>query len=157
MKDEGETVWEDLTDEDDDDDDDENDGSIPPQDNGVRYGDSEYELVLPSGARLGHRSMQRYYRQSLWQTPAGHARETASPANGRALAHRIAGGTGGMPNSLVVPSRGGHELVARNRGEAKEATRHVREFRDVKRREQFKTKVGFRNNHQKHYRDALLQ
>lgn len=157
LKDEGETVWEDLTDEDDDDDDDENDGSIPPQDNGVRYGDSEYELVLPSGARLGHRSMQRYYRQSLWQTPAGHARETASPANGRALAHRIAGETGGMPNSLVVPSRGGHELVARNRGEAKEATRHVREFRDVKRREQFKTKVGFRNNHQKHYRDALLQ
>ena len=137
----GEAVWEDDDDE-----------TIP--DNGIRYGDSEYELVLPSGARLGHRSMQRYYRQSLWQTPAAHARETASTAHGRALAHRLADASS---KELVVPSRGGQELVARNRGEAKEATRHVREFRDSRRRELFRTKVGFKHNHQKHYRDALLQ
>ena len=27
--------------------------------------DTGYELVLPSGARVGHRSLMRYYRQSL--------------------------------------------------------------------------------------------
>ena len=27
--------------------------------------DAGYELVLPSGARVGHRSLARYYRQSL--------------------------------------------------------------------------------------------
>ena len=27
--------------------------------------DTGYELVLPSGARVGHRSLLRYYRQSL--------------------------------------------------------------------------------------------
>ena len=27
--------------------------------------DTGYELVLPSGARVGHRSLVRYYRQSL--------------------------------------------------------------------------------------------
>ena len=48
-------------------------------------------------------------------------------------------------------------MAVRNRGEAKEAMRHVREVRDVQRRELFKTKVGFRHNHQKHYRDPLLQ
>ena len=27
--------------------------------------DTGYELVLPSGAKIGHRSLQRYYKQSL--------------------------------------------------------------------------------------------
>ena len=48
-------------------------------------------------------------------------------------------------------------VKARNRGEAREAGRHVREFRDQKRREDFKTKIGFIGNSQKHYRDPLLQ
>lgn len=138
----GDAVWEDASDDD-----------VP--DEGVRYGDSEYELVLPSGARLGHRSMHRYYRQSYWQTPATHAHESAAASSGRALAHRIAG-AGDAPGDLVVPNRGG-AVVTRNRGEAREATRHVREFRDQARREQFKTRVGFRHNHQKHFRDQLLQ
>lgn len=124
-----------------------------PADNGIRFGDSELELVLPSGARLGHRSLRHYYRQTLWQTPA--SREAPpSATNARALAHRLAGD---RTQSLVVPNRGGHELKARNRGEAREATRHVREFRDQKKKELFRTKVGFKHNHQKHYRDALLQ
>lgn len=31
----------------------------------VKENDSEFELTLPSGARLGHRSLHRYYRQSF--------------------------------------------------------------------------------------------
>ncbi|WFD23529.1 pre-60S factor rei1 [Malassezia equina] len=133
-------VWEEASDDD------------IPENNGIRYGDSELELVLPSGARLGHRSLQRYYRQTLWQTPASQ-QAPASTTNGRALAHRIAG----HPQRPVVTARGSQDMVVRNRGEAKEAMRHVREVRDVQRRELFKTKVGFRHNHQKHYRDPLLQ
>ncbi|WFD31530.1 pre-60S factor rei1 [Malassezia sp. CBS 17886] len=143
----GDVVWESASDDDDDD-------APPPPTNGIRYGDTDLELVLPSGARLGHRSLQRYYRQSLWQTPAAQGR-AASAQNGRALAHRLAAGTRGR--DLVVSGRGGQEVAARNRGEAREATRHVREFRDMQRREQFKTKVGFRHNNQKHFRDPLLQ
>jgi pre-60S factor REI1 len=60
-------------------------------------------------------------------------------------------------NSALVPMKGGGTIKARNAGEAREAGRHVREFRDVKKREQFKTSVGFKHNHQKHYRDPLLQ
>lgn len=125
-----------------------------PTDNGIRYGDSELELVLPSGARLGHRSLRHYYRQTLWQTPA--ARDQApSATNARALAHRLA--NHGAGDSRVVRDRGGGAVTTRNRGEAREATRHVREFRDSRRKEAFKTKVAYRHNHQKHYRDALLQ
>lgn len=40
-------------------------------------------------------------------------------------------------------------------GEAMEAG-HLRKFRDVGSRVQFKTKIGFRNNAQKHYRLPLL-
>jgi pre-60S factor REI1 len=35
------------------------------QSNIIKENDSEFELVLPSGARLGHRSLHRYYRQSF--------------------------------------------------------------------------------------------
>ncbi|KAF9246597.1 hypothetical protein BU15DRAFT_58610 [Melanogaster broomeanus] len=39
----------------------ESDDSESLPDNQLTYGDTEYELVLPSGARIGHRSMKRYY------------------------------------------------------------------------------------------------
>lgn len=32
---------------------------------GARLGDDEFELILPSGARLGHRSLNKYYRQNV--------------------------------------------------------------------------------------------
>ncbi|KAF8972971.1 hypothetical protein BDZ97DRAFT_1778563 [Flammula alnicola] len=121
--------------------------------------DSPFELVLPSGARIGHRTMRRYYAQSFPTAPRGNKPE--DPNSGAALVRRLLADK----NSALVPRRGafgafgqGTEVVkARNRGEAREAGRHVREFRDMKRREDFKTKVGFIHNSQKHYRDPLLQ
>jgi len=125
-------------------------------DNDITYGDSHLELVLPSGARIGHRSMRRYYGQSL---PRGGKPE--DPKSGAALVRRLLADK----NSALIPSGGGfgafgcgtQVVKARNKGEAREAGRHIREFRDQKRREDFKTKVGFIGNHQKHFRDPLLQ
>lgn len=121
---------------------------------GVRYGDNELELVLPSGARLGHRTLARYYRQTLFSTPA-----SVADSSGGAVARRLIqqGRAAGRNQELVIRDRHGGEVRARNRGEAKEAKRHVREFRDQARKEQFKTRVGFRHNNQKHFRDPLLQ
>lgn len=123
----------------------------------ITYGDTQYELVLPSGARIGHRSMKRYYDQSFY----GIRAKEEDPDSGAALVRRLLKDK----NSALVPRKGafgafggGTEVVkARNRGEAREAGRHVREFRDQRRREEFKTRVGFIHNHQKHYRDPLLQ
>ncbi|OAX44160.1 hypothetical protein K503DRAFT_730165 [Rhizopogon vinicolor AM-OR11-026] len=132
------------------------DASIPG--NQITYGDTEYELVLPSGARIGHRSMKRYYAQSFRPT---HSHRDEDSNSGIALVRRLLADK----NSALVPRKGGFgahgqgtEVVkARNRGEAREAGRHVREFRDQKRREDFKTRVGFIHNSQKHFRDPLLQ
>ena len=131
------------------------DESLPTQE--LTYGDTPYELVLPSGARIGHRSLRKYYAQSFKYTPTSNS----DPNSGTAIVRRLLADK----NSTLVPTKGGFgafgsgtEVVkARNRGEAREAGRHVREFRDQRRREEFKTKVGFVHNHQKHYRDPLLQ
>ncbi|KAF5389474.1 hypothetical protein D9757_004295 [Collybiopsis confluens] len=138
------------------DEDEESDEDDLPE-NTITYGDSNYELVLPSGARIGHRSMRRYYAQSF----PGRGAKEVDPNSGAAIVRRLLGDK----NTLFVPRKGGFgafgggmEVVkARNKGEAREAGRHVREFRDQKRRENFKTKVGFRHNSQKHFRDPLLQ
>ena len=124
-------------------------------DSQITYGDTNYELVLPSGARIGHRSMRRYYAQSFPGAPRGGKPE--DPNSGAALVRRLLADK----NSALVPRKGGFGaygagmdvVKARNRGEAREAGRHVKEFRDQKRREDFKTKVGFIHNSQKHFRD----
>jgi len=149
-------------DEDEEEEDDENESdstsdadSLP--ENQITFGDSHLELVLPSGNRVGHRSMRRYYAQSF---PSGRGKED-DPNSGRSIVRRLLADK----HSALVPRKGGFgaygagtEVVkARNRGEAREAGRHVREFRDQKRKEDYKTRVAFVHNHQKHFRDPLLQ
>ena len=132
--------------------------SLP--DNTLRFGDSPFELVLPSGARIGHRSLKRYYDQSF-RNPLQPRDADEDPKSGTALVRQLLN----EKNSALIPRKGGfgefgggmQVMKARNAGEAKEAGRHMREFRDVKRKEDFKTKVGFIHNHQKHFRDPLLQ
>jgi len=128
-------------------------------DNQLKYGDSPFELVLPSGARIGHRSMRRYYAQSFRSITQSSSDESRD--SGQVLIRQLLSDK----NSSLIPRKGGYGaygqgtdvIKARNRGEAREAGRHVREFRDQTRREHFKTKVGFIANSQKHYRDPLLQ
>jgi pre-60S factor REI1 len=129
-----------------------------PEENQITFGDSHLELVLPSGNRVGHRSMRRYYAQSF---PGRGKTGEEDPNSGRSIVRRLLADK----HSALVPRKGGFgafgsgtEVVkARNRGEAREAGRHVREFRDQKRKEDYKTRVAFVHNHQKHYRDPLLQ
>jgi pre-60S factor REI1 len=124
-------------------------------DNPITYGDSHLELILPSGARIGHRTMRKYYAQTFPAVPRGGTLE--DPNSGAALVRRLLADK----NAALVPRRGGFGafgigmdvVKARNRGEAREAGRHVREHRDQKRREDFKTKVAFIHNSQKHFRD----
>ncbi|WWC59156.1 uncharacterized protein I303_101704 [Kwoniella dejecticola CBS 10117] len=117
-------------------------------------------LMLPSGRTLGHRSLRVYYSQRL--RPASQ-RDTSTSANAIKVAHlrqRLAD-----PSLALVPVAGGlgafgkgQELMkARNAGEAKWAQRQGRSFNDQRVKEQYKTRVGFVHNNQKHFRDPLLQ
>lgn len=66
------------------------------------------------------------------------------------------------PSAALVPVAGGHGafgrgldvVKARNAGEATWAKKQGKSFKDQRVREQFRTKVGFRNNSQK--RTCLL-
>jgi pre-60S factor REI1 len=127
-------------------------------DNQVTFGNTQYELVLPNGARIGHRSMRRHYAQTFSGTPHGKPED---PNSGAALVRRLLA----EKNSALVPRKGGFGafgagtdvVQARNSGEARNAGRHVREFRDTKRRQDFKTQVGFALNSHKHCGDPFLQ
>ncbi|TFL01541.1 C2H2 type zinc-finger-domain-containing protein [Pterulicium gracile] len=156
--------WEDVSDDEDAEaedgveDEGESSESDLEEDNQLTYGDSQFELVLPSGARIGHRSLKKYYAQSF----RGHSEPQTDPNSGAALVRRLLEDK----NSALIPRKGGgfgafgngtEVIKARTRGEAREAGRHVREFRDQKRREDHKTRMGFKNNSQKHFRDPLLQ
>jgi pre-60S factor REI1 len=158
------TQEEEEEDDDEDDEDDSSDTDSLPS-NQITLGDSHLELVLPSGSRIGHRSMRRYYAQSFSNSTTT-ARTSSSgkedPNSGRQIVRRL---LADRHKSALVPRKcgfgafgaGTQVVKARNRGEAREAGRHIREFRDQKRKEDYKTRVAFVHNHQKHYRDPLLQ
>ncbi|KAJ7713950.1 C2H2 type zinc-finger-domain-containing protein [Mycena maculata] len=156
LDDDGEAVDE-VVEESDEEEEDDSDSSDDLPENPITYGDSNLELILPSGARIGHRNLRRFYPQTF----PGRRGKQEDPESGAAIVRRLLADK----NSALVPRKGGYgaygtgtEVVkARNRGEAREAGRHVREFRDQKRREDFKTRVGFIHNSQKHFRDPLLQ
>ncbi|THH30937.1 hypothetical protein EUX98_g3264 [Antrodiella citrinella] len=172
--------WEDVDDDDDDDDeevdeivdestsdsDSDSDDSSDDSDSdldvdyGISYGETKYQLVLPSGARIHHRStLRRYTGGSQLVLRRGTGED---PNSTNATVRRLLTDT----KSGLVPRKGGNfgafgsgtEVIkARNAGEARNAGKHVRQYRDQQRREHFKTKVGFRANSQKHFRDPLLQ
>ncbi|KAG0145829.1 hypothetical protein CROQUDRAFT_78427 [Cronartium quercuum f. sp. fusiforme G11] len=114
------------------------------------FGTTPYELVLPNGTKLGHRSLQHIYKQNLLPYPLSNSDSSMI----RTPKHPLTI----LANQALIPSTNGQIVKARNVGEAKEAGRHIREFRDAKRREAFKTRIGCTSgNNQKHYRDPLLQ
>lgn len=143
----GEAEWEDVSSDTSDAamDVDEESDELPPA---LSFGDSAFELVLPNGTRIGHRALRHIYKQNL--LPYAIGSQAVKTGSNMKLITQLA-------RLALVPARGGGspsggELVqARNRGEAREAGRHIREFRDAHRRELFKTRVGCTSgNNQKH-------
>ncbi|KAF9365575.1 hypothetical protein BGX34_009401 [Mortierella sp. NVP85] len=122
-------------------------------DTGARLGEDEMELILPSGARLGHRSLSRYYKQNV------KPEETRdSVLINRLLTHY----TDHMGYDLALTkskarAERGQALVARNEGEARWAFKQTSTFRDFRRIEEHKSRVGQKQNKlQKHYREQIL-
>ncbi|KZV86577.1 cytoplasmic protein, partial [Exidia glandulosa HHB12029] len=131
------------------------DAEDPPSsdasDSDVPINDNPFELVLRGGQRIGHRSLARYYKQRLVPLPTAAVDPHAGAALVRALQNDKTG--------ALVPARGGgfgafgagtQVVKARNAGEAQYAGMHVKLHRDQKRREEFRTRVAFIANHQKH-------
>ena len=96
-------------------------------DSQIMYGDSNFELVLPSGAHIGHHSMWCYYEQSV---PTSRAAD--DPKSGMAIVWWLLVDKW----SDLVPVKGGfgvsrtgmQTIKGCNCGEVREAGHHTREF-----------------------------
>ncbi|KDE06947.1 hypothetical protein MVLG_02686 [Microbotryum lychnidis-dioicae p1A1 Lamole] len=177
-----EVVYESASDDGSDDSDSDSD-DLP--DSEITYGDSTYELVLPSGVRIGHRAHRYIHKQNPLPylngttpfDPAPHSQPSKaykpSPSS-QALLRLVddqdgsARGQGGkfasrLADAALIPAKGagaggnGDVIKARNKGEAKWAGKGTREFAELRQRAKQEFVRGIRANSQKHYRDHLLQ
>ncbi|KAI5479639.1 zinc finger protein 622 [Pseudohyphozyma bogoriensis] len=173
-----EVVYEEVSD-DESSDEDSDDEDLPTSD--ITYGDTSYELVLPSGARIGHRAHRTLHKQNLVNylegTPfkaSAHSspNSTFKPSPHSQMLLKLVpkaqkGPNGGYQRPLheagLIPAKGagrggnGDVIKARNKGEAKEAGKAVRTFKEVRAFQEQANIRGQRGNNQKHFRDFLLQ
>ncbi|KAG8906920.1 hypothetical protein FRB99_005694 [Tulasnella sp. 403] len=135
---------------------------VDPAENELSYGSTSFELVLPTGARIGHRSLRRYYTQSF-ANPMPTYNPTAN--SGTALVKRLLQERG---SAALIPASGGGfgkdgrgtmTIKTHSVGAAKHAGRHIREHWDTRKAEQYRTKIStnMNSNKKRHFRDQLLQ
>lgn len=109
-------------------------------------------LMLPSGRILGHRSLKVYYNQRLAGDSVGSAARSRVNDKVIAVRQRLAD-----PSQALISIAGGHGaygkglevMRATNAGEASWAKKQARSHLDQKRREAFRTAVGYKHNNQK--------
>lgn len=134
----------------------------------------EYELHLPSGRTAGHRSLNKYYRQNLRNYPgvaeriemaqrritAGSAEEnTTSDVETNGENKEEQHGGRGRQQQLISRANGGLGMIGVS--DAKKAEIQKLAKREQKKadraRNRYEAGNEKRNNHQKHFRDPLLQ
>jgi pre-60S factor REI1 len=126
----------------------------------------EFELHLPSGRIAGHRSLNRYFRQNLHKYPSaaerlekllirdGSDEDEDDVDDARRGRHR-----GRAGEQQVTRANGGLGMVAVSESKKREVLAMEKRFRvRAERQASLKKWRAEKNaNHQKHYRDPLLQ
>ena len=96
-------------------------------DSQITYRDSNFELVLPSGTHIGHRSMWHYYKQSV---PTSRAID--DPKSGMAIMRWLLADKQSdlmpMKGRFGASGTGMQTIKGCNCGEVWEAGCHIREF-----------------------------
>lgn len=128
---------------------------------------SDYELHLPSGRSVGHRSLAKYYRQNLVNHPSPSERQEqlaiAAAASSdddeeqdQQLARRTERERG---RALATRANGGRGMIGvseSKKREVKVAEKRARKMEERERR-RFQWGNNKQSNSQKHFRDPLLQ
>ncbi|CAA19119.1 ribosome biogenesis protein Rei1 [Schizosaccharomyces pombe] len=138
----GEGDWEDVSDDSDN-------SSLDSLEMGRVPIADEYELHLPSGNRVGHRSLSRYFRQNLHSSSTAVGDGASIHQN---VARRAMSGNARAYRQAVETS-----IAGVRDGRKNYSASHIKSFQDQRRREEFANKMGIKNNTKKHFRDALLQ
>ncbi|KAJ2516421.1 pre-60S factor rei1 [Coemansia sp. RSA 1939] len=112
--------------------------------NGLEEEDGE--LVLPNGTRIGHRLLQRYYKQTI--LPERQEKESV-------VIHKMLTNYNEDPEystQVSTTSRNRAMILAQPGG--RQRWKDIAQFKEFRKHEVFRTKVGIRNNRlQKHYRE----
>ncbi|KAJ2352852.1 pre-60S factor rei1 [Coemansia sp. RSA 2618] len=111
-----------------------------------RLEEEDGELILPSGNRVGHRSLQRYYKQTI---------PPERPEKDSVVIHKMLTSYEEDPEystQLTQTGRARAMILAQSSGH--KAWKAMATFKEKRANYHFKTKVGIRNNGlQKHYRE----
>ncbi|OAV98596.1 hypothetical protein PTTG_01779 [Puccinia triticina 1-1 BBBD Race 1] len=111
-----EDEWEDMTSESSDVADNEDDDSLPEERQAV-LGDSAFELVLPNGVRLGHRSLRYIYKQNLLPYAVGSQSTQAGNRNINLITRlAVLSSPAGTPSALTDHTEASSVLVPRLAG-----------------------------------------
>ncbi|KAL1849976.1 pre-60S factor rei1 [Paecilomyces lecythidis] len=123
--------------------------------------ESDFELHLPSGRSVGHRSLAKYYRQNLHNYPTAEERTARQLAieNGSAEEPEQAERGRNRNRAVISRANGGMGMIGATETQKREALTEERRQRTRALREELRytAKVNRTANSQKHFRDPLLQ
>ncbi|KAJ1949764.1 pre-60S factor rei1 [Linderina macrospora] len=111
----------------------------------ARVEEEDGELVLPSGERIGHRTLRRYYKQTI---PMLRTEKDS------VMIHKLLTNYAENPeyqNQIVQTSHNRELVMAQPHG--RQAWKDMATFKEYKQRHDYKTAIGMRNNGlMKHFR-----
>lgn len=147
-------------DEDEDDEEEEGQLALSIKNNPVVLED-EYELHLPSGRTVGHRSLAKYYRQNLhnYPTPSERAERQLAIENGEIEPEEPKPRGRNLNRAVASRANGGSGMIGVPEAQKRAVTKSEHKTRDRAQRQEFRyrARVNRAANHQHHFRDPLLQ
>ena len=121
--------------------------------------ESDYELHLPSGRSVGHRSLARYYRQNLHNYPTASERAERQLAieNGEIEEEQKPRGRN-LNRAVVSRANGGSGMIGVPEPQKQAVLKSERKERDRALRQEFRyrNRVNRAANHQPHFRVCLI-
>ena len=116
--------------------------------------ESEYELHLPSGRSVGHRSLARYYRQNLHNYPSMAERQERQLAIENGEIQQEQPSNNNRNRGLVTRANGGLGMVGATEGQKRTALRSERKERNraIRQEQKYTARVNRAANNQKHFR-----
>ena len=145
-------------DEDEDEEEEEQKLALSRKNNAVVLED-EFELHLPSGRTVGHRSLAKYYRQNLHNYPTPSEREERQLAieNGEIEPEQPKPRGRNLNRAVVSRANGGSGMVGIPEEQRRTVTKTEHKQNDRAQRQEFRyrARVNRAANHQKHYRVCI--
>ena len=137
------------------DDEDEEEGLTNSKKAPVIY-ESDYELHLPSGRSVGHRSLAKYYRQNLhnYPTPSERQERQLAIENGEVEEEQPKPRGRNLNRAVVSRANGGTGMIGVGEHQKETVLKSERKQRDRALRQEFRmrNRVNRAANHQAHYR-----